>query len=437
MSRVATDTWQGRLPFFYGWVVVVIALFTTFFGIGLTWAASIFAIPMKEDLGWGNSAFFFALSLRGWTGIVVAPIVGPYMDRRNGIRLLALAGGLLNVASLVLIGVVQSELQFVVLFGVVGGVAQALQMGATVIIPKWFIRRRGIAVSLASAGGGLAAFVLPPILVGIDSALGWRAGWLILALLAFLFSAFPVTLLRREPEDVGLLPDGDGLRATEATRPPPREEPSFTRAEAMHTRTFWILMVGVAFGAMAANGLPANLTNLFVDRGLELDTAATALVFYGVASIGAKFFWGWLANKYDLRSVLLLLTAYGAVAVPVIVLVPDAVGSPALMYGALVGFYVGAYIPLHFLVWAAYFGRAHVGAISGVGRPLGAMTLAGGPFIIALARDASGTYTTGLLLAAAGIAAAFICLYFVQPPRKGSSAGVDIREQAQGVPGVP
>jgi MFS family permease len=416
------------MPFFYGWVIVVIALFTTFFGIGLTWAASIFAIPMKEDLGWGNSAFFFALSLRGWTGIVVAPFVGPYMDREHGIRLLALLGGLINVAALLLISVVQSELQFVLLFGVVGGIAQALQIGATVIIPKWFVRRRGMAVSLASAGGGLAAFVLPTILVAIDHALGWRSGWLVLGLLAFLFSAFPAIFLRREPEDIGLLPDGDERRPQDIVRPPVREEASFTRSEAMHTRTFWILTVAVAFGAMAANGLPANMTNLFVDRGMELDTAATALVFYGVASIAAKFFWGSLANRFELRSVMLLLTGYGALAVPAILLVPSTVGSPALAYGALVGFYVGAYIPLHFLVWAAYFGRAHVGAISGVGRPLGAMTLAGGPFIIALARDAFGTYTFGLLLVAIGIAAAFACLYFVQPPNR-PVPGIEGKEQ--------
>jgi MFS family permease len=388
----------------------------------------LFAIPRKEDLGWGNSVFFFALSLRGWVGIVVAPFVGPYIDRQNGIRVLALSGGLLNVLSLLLIGAMNSEWQFVLLFGVVGGVAQSLQMGATVVIPKWFIRRRGMAVSLASAGGGLAAFVLPPLLVAIDHALGWRSGWLVLALLAFLFSAFPVIFLRRQPEDVGLLPDGNGRHAAQTEQAPVREDPSFTREEAIRTRTFWILMVAVAFGALAANGIPANLTNLFADRGMEFDTAATALVFYGVASIGAKFFWGWLAGRYELRRVLLLLTGYGALAVPAIMLVPSSVGSPALLYGALVGFFVGAYIPLHFLVWAVYFGRAHVGAISGVGRPLGAMTLAGGPFVIALARDASGTYTSGLLLAAAGIALAFACLYFVQPALR-QTAGGDSLEQ--------
>ena len=411
-------TWQSRLPFFYGWAVVAVALSTTFFGIGLIWSASIFANSMTEELDWSNSAFFFALSLRGWTGIVIAPIVGPYLDRQHGIRALAIGGGLINVAALVLISQVQEEWQFVLLFGVVGGVAQALQMGATVIIPKWFVRRRGMAVSLASAGGGLAALTLPTLLVAVESALSWRSGWLLLALLALLFSTLPALLLHRQPEDVGLLPDGDGKKGESQSQAPRREEPSFTRSEAIRTPTFWMLMVAVAFGALAANGLPANMTNLFVDRGLELDTAATALVFYGLASFMAKFFWGWLANKYELRLVMLFLTGYGMLAVPTILLIPSSVGTPAMVYGALVGFYVGAYIPLHFLVWAAYFGRAHVGAISGVGRPLGAMLLAGGPFVIAAARDVSGTYTAGILIAAAGIAAAFACLYFVRTPTR-------------------
>jgi MFS family permease len=413
--------WQARLPFFYGWIIVALAFFTTFFGIGLTWAASIFAVPMRADLGWGNAAFFFALSLRGWTGIVVTPFVGPYLDRINGTRVFMLLGAAINVVSLVMISFVQSEWQFVLLFGVMGGVAQACQAGSSVIIPKWFIRRRGMAVTLSSAGGGLAAFLLPPLLIGLDSAIGWRGGWVVLAVLAFLFSGLPAILLHRQPEDIGLLPDGNGSPRTEGRRIEPQDDFTFTRRQAVRTRTFWILMIGVAMGSLAANGMPANLTNIFVERGLSFDVAAIALVFYGIASLVGKVFWGWLADRLPLRSVLLLLTAYGALALPVLLIIPSSIGAPAVAYGALVGLYVGAYIPLHFLVWAVYFGRMNVGAISGVGRPLGAVFLSGGPFVIAFTRDLFGTYSVGILLAATGVAAAFACLYFLQPPRQPSA----------------
>jgi MFS family permease len=435
---VVSPSWQARLPFFYGWLIVGLALFSTFFGIGLTWAASIFAVPMKEDLDWGNTAFFFALSLRGWAGIVIAPFVGPYLDRMNGTRFFMLIGGLINVVSLILISFVEAEWQFVLLFGVMGGIAQAFQTGSQVIIPKWFIRKRGMAVTLSSAGGGLAAFLLPPLLIALDGSIGWRTSWIVLALLALLFSGLPAIFLHRQPEDIGLLPDGDSSRVEKGRRMPPQDDVSFTRQEAMRTKTFWILMVGVALGALAANGMPANLTNIFVERDLTLGLAASALVFYGIASLVAKVFWGWLANRFQLRTVLVLLTGYGALTLPTIVLIPETIGSPALIYGSLVGFYVGAYIPLHFLVWATYFGRAHVGAISGVGRPLSSVFLSGGPFIIAFSRDLFGTYSVGILLAAAGIAAACICLYFVQPPGQPASPASKekVPEQARGAGAV-
>ncbi len=411
------SSWQARLPFFYGWLIVGLGFFGAFFGIGLVWAASILAVPMRDELGWSNAAFFFALSLRGWTGIFITPLIGPYIDRLHGLRILVLVGALINVGSLLLISRVNAEWQFILLFGVVGGVAQACQAGMTVIIPKWFIRQRGLAVSLSTMGGGLSALVLPPLLIGLDGALGWRSSWLVIALLAFVFSALPVLLLRRQPEDIGLLPDGDDAPVEGSGSVQRQEEVSFTRRDAVRTRTFWILVVGISIGSLAANGIPANITNMFVERGLEFDLAATALVAYGIGSMSAKVAWGWLANRLHLRKVLLLLTAYGMVALPSILLIPSSVGSPALGYGFLVGFYVGAFTGLNSLVWATYFGRRNVGAISGIGRPFSAAFLSGGPFMMAFTRDLFGTYTVGILVSAAAVAVAFAGMYMVRPPQ--------------------
>ena len=101
--------WQGRLPFFYGWVIVALGFFTSFFGIGLTWAASIFAVPMRDELGWSRSEIFFAVSMRGWIGVVASPVVGRYLDQRNGVRVMTLIGGLLNASSLLLISQVNAQ----------------------------------------------------------------------------------------------------------------------------------------------------------------------------------------------------------------------------------------------------------------------------------------------------------------------------------------
>jgi sugar phosphate permease len=423
--QALAGTWHARLPFFYGWVIVGLGFVSACFGIGLTWAASIFAVPMQQDLGWSRSAIFFAISLRGWMGIVVAPLVGGLLDRRHGARLLALTGGLLSCVTLALIASVDSAWQFGLLFGVLGGVAQTAQSGISVaIVPKWFIRQRGLAVSLSTMGGGVAAFIMPPLIAALNEAYGWRTGWVVVAGLAFVFATLPMVLLRRQPEDVGLLPDG-------ATTPPASAgstgrtaaDDSFTLQEALHTSAFWLLMIGVSIGSLASNGVPSNLTGIMVDRGLPFELAASGLVAYGIASIFAKVVWGWVANRLPIRTTLLLLTAYGIVALPAILIMPAGLGTAALGYGLLVGFFIGAFIPLHQLVWVSYFGRAHVGAISGFGRPLGIALISGGPFLLAFTRDLSGSYATGILITTAAVLVCAVCLYLVRPPRRAPRPG--------------
>jgi sugar phosphate permease len=416
--HTSARSWQARLPLFYGWIIVALGFFTAFFSIGMTWAAGLFAVPMQQELGWSRSAFFFAVSLRGWMGIVVAPLVGGYLDSRNGARVLAVLGGLLSSVTLMLIGGVSAVWQFVLLFGVLGGIAQTATSGISVaIVPKWFVRQRGLAVSVSTMGGGISAFVLPPLVAGIDDAYGWRGGWVVMGALAFLFATLPALLLRRQPEDVGLLPDGGRAPPVSTAVTAPADDGSFTLQQAMRTSTFWLLMAGVSIGALSNNGVPANITSMFVDRGLAFETAAAGLVAYGLASTLAKLGWGWLANRLPIRTALLLLSGYGLLAMPSIFLLPAGMAQAPLVYGFLVGSFVGAYVPLHGLVWVAYFGRRHVGAISGAGRPLGIAMLSGSPFLFAFTRDLTGSYAFSIVLTTAAIAVCGACLFLVRPPK--------------------
>jgi len=375
----------------------------------------VFAVPMRDELGWSRSEIFFAVSMRGWIGIVITPLVSRYLDDKNGVRIMTLVGGLMNTASLILISQVHEQWQFLLLFGVIGGVAQTAQTGITVaIVPKWFIARRASAVLFSTLGGGLAALILPLFLAPLDDEIGWRGGWLVVGLLALMLSTLPTVLLRRQPEDVGLLPDGG--QQTRGVSGRPAQEVSFTRKEAMGTPAFWLLMIGVAFGSLACNGVPTQVTNMFTERGFSLETASIALVAYGFASIGARLVWARVVDRHHLRVVLMILALYGAFAMPVFLIIPDGIGNAGLAYGALVGFFVGAYIPLHGLVWAVYFGRAQVGAISGAARPLGIVFLSGGPFLLASTRDLFGTYTVGLLLLSVSLLVCVGCLYLARPP---------------------
>jgi cyanate permease len=175
-------------------------------------------------------------------------------------------------------------------------------------------------------------------------------------------------------------------------------------------------MAGVSVGSLACNGVPANFTSMFVDRGHSLEVASTALIAYGVGSMLAKFAWGTVANRFHIRGVLLALVALGIVSMPSLLALPGQAGATVLGYGFLVGFFVGAYVPLHQLVWASYFGRAHVGAISGIGRPLGVFFISAGPFMMAALHDVSGNYDSGLLVTTAALVVCALCIYLARPP---------------------
>jgi cyanate permease len=170
--------------------------------------------------------------------------------------------------------------------------------------------------------------------------------------------------------------------------------------------------------------VPAIFTRMFVDRGLSLEVASTALVAYGVASMLSKFVWGWLTNRLHVRPSLVILTLAGSFIMPSILLMPQGLSSVTLIYGFLVGFFVGGFIPLHQLVWAAYYGRAHVGAISGVARPLGLFFAASGPFLMAASRDFTGSYSAGILITTASVAVCCACVYLARPRSRETMLGL-------------
>ena len=149
---------------FYGWYMVGIALVSGAFqtGVGI-WGVSVFVIPMEEDLGWSRAAFFLALTIRTATTGLLSPVVGPWLDTKNGPRRLMLFGSIVLGCSLMGLRWVESIWAFYLLFGVLGAVG-AVGAGGIItqtILPKWFIRRRGRAMGVASMGGAMGPLFFP------------------------------------------------------------------------------------------------------------------------------------------------------------------------------------------------------------------------------------------------------------------------------------
>jgi len=421
----ATRTaWEARLPFFYGWVIVAVAFLLSLMGSGLNWVAmGVFAVPMQEDTGWSRAALFSALGLRTYISAIASPFIGRYFDHRHGARLLSIGSGALMSLNLALISQVQSEWQFVLLFGGVGGLVSAGQNGqVAAIVPKWFVRRRSSAMAVATTGVGLAALVLPAVFSFFITAFGWRGAWTAVAVVTFVVAGLPALFIRRQPEDVGLLPDGGAAPDAANPRPRFREEASFTVTEAFRTRSAWLVLVATSFITLYSAGLPASLPAMLQDLGQPRDLAVLGLTIYGVGSVFGRWVWAGPSARYHVRWVMLAVTLYCALLTPTLPWLPPGI---ALAYPFFLGIGIGGNASIGQLVWPGYFGRAHLGAITGVARLPNALLGGVSATVLALSFDTFHDYGPALwLMSACGIVAvlAFLAAPPVAPPHRAATS---------------
>lgn len=215
---VRTQHWSSRLPFYYGWVIVGIAFVTMAIGVTARTAFSLLLPPLIDEFGWDRGLVAGAFSFGFLVSATLSPIAGRIMDR-YGPRIVIESGVCLMAGGLLMAPAIAKPWQLYATLGVlVGSGANLMSFTAqSLFLPNWFLRRRGLAISIAFSGVGVGAIVLLPWLQMIIGQHGWRASCQALGLLV-LFALVPLNLLvRRRPEDIGLLPDG-GPRLTWAAR---------------------------------------------------------------------------------------------------------------------------------------------------------------------------------------------------------------------------
>src|SRR5882724_399580 len=170
------DRWPSRLPFYYGWLIVGIAFVTMGIGVTARTSFSLLMPPLIGEFGWDRSLAAGAFSFGFLVSALLSPMVGRVMDRR-GPRIVIETGVVLVTAGLLLAPAIANPWHFYLTLGVmVGAGANLMTFTAhSLFLPNWFVRRRGLAVSIAFSGVGIGAIVLLPWLQSIIEQAGWRA----------------------------------------------------------------------------------------------------------------------------------------------------------------------------------------------------------------------------------------------------------------------
>lgn len=221
---------------------------------------------------------------------------------------------------------------------------------------------------------------------------GWRHAWLMLAIISMALT-LPLALffLRKQPEDIGLLPDGGTRRVFNPKQGQPIEEVQWTAGEAMRTGTFWRLILFFGVLGLAAGGGSIHRLPYWVEQGFDAGLVSIAFSADAAGAAIMAFATGFLVERFPVRYVGAISSLGFAVAVALMFVT----NHPFFLFASvtLFGVSVGANMIVTTYVWAEYYGRAFLGTIRGIVLPATLVTSGAGAPIAGYIYDFSDSYT--------------------------------------------
>ena len=400
---------------YYGYWIVVAGLITQFIAVGMSnYVAGAFMVPMNDEFGWTRAEFSASRSIGQLMVAFTGFMIGAWIDRWGG-RPFIIAGALLMSATLYGLSLIQTLPQWLLLNGVIltAGSAMIGSLVISVSLGKWFVERRGWAVSLAAMGISLAGIVIQPVTTFLVDNFGWRESWRILSLITLCLTLPMAAIVRRRPEDHGMFPDGKTEKELEQGHGAAAHADfarSMTRAQAMRTSEFYVLVVAFGLFQISITVMLLQTIPLMTDAGYSRLVAAGMVPLASLPALFSKPFWGMLIDRFQP----MLLTATGAVVTGLsVIFIVFAIANRMdfLVYAGflIMGVGWGGMLPLQEVIWASFFGRRYLGSVRSMALPFSFGLSAVGPVLVALYYDIAGDYDLALIaMGLCNLASAFL-----------------------------
>jgi sugar phosphate permease len=412
---------SGRLPFFYGWVVLACLCCAGFARQGPAVATlSIFVEPLTREFGWSRAALSGAVSLGGVLAALSTPLIGPLLDR-SGPRLTLCVAVLVTGVAMLLLSLTQSLFVFYLLFCIARmNWAGPFDLGIYGGVNNWFVVRRAFATSVATVAQ-LSGLVTMPLIAQLAMRHhGWRGGWLAIGMVTLLIGFLPVCLFMvRRPEDLALRPDGRSTGTSlAASGPADVSEASFSRSEAIRTSAFWLLLLYTVLVYPVQAGVSLHQAAHLTERGIGPTTAATTISAFSLMSAVASIACGLLPRRLPTRYP--LAVTGGFLTAGTFAMIGIASTTQGYVAAALFGVGIGGVLTLLPIAWADYFGRAHFAAIRGIALAVQVIAQALGPLLSGALHDWTGSYRLSLQCFAVLSCLSVVSALAARRPRIGS-----------------
>ena len=409
---------------FYGWVIVAAALVTVSTLIGIRFSFGIFFKSLEAEFGLTRAATSSVFSTYTLFTAVFVIISGWALDK-YGPKLVVIGMGLFTGLSLIITSQATSLWQVFLSYSVILSIGTA--GGLTVlmsVVSRWFHRKRGFAVGIAMSGTGLGTLVMAPFAAYLISALSWRMSYIVLGLVAWLVVISFAMLLRRDPGEIGALPDGaksTGPKTEAIHKNTSAIMTGLSLAQALKTRSFWLMLFAWLLYAFCLNFVLTHIVPHATDTGISNMQAATIVSVMGVFHIISRLFVGRISDVISRKFPAIICSLFGCVALTWVI------WSQGIwmfyVFAILFGLAWGGIGVTTISMVGDIFGERKLGTIMGTIDAGFALGSAAGSALGGIIFDATNSYTLAFTTGAVAMLILAALLAFTRPEAKLSAAG--------------
>lgn len=428
MNHQQTKHKPSRLAFpGYSWIVVGISALILFFsGPGQTYNVSIFINSYIESEGWSRSAISGFYSAATLAAGFLMPFSGRWIDKK-GHRFMTPVIAFLLAAACLWMSFMSAQWMLITGFMMIRLFGQgSMSLLSTTLTPQWFMRKRGIALSLAALGGVAGSTFIPLISNGLILSYGPSAAWRFWAMLLLVIMV-PVgwLFIRNRPEDIGMAPDGQ--MAYEAAADPEEQskvekqgkglslsEEDWTPGEATKSRVFWMMIFCMLVPSMINTGITFHMVSIVGEKGFDSTFAALILSITAAVQLPVTFAAGWACDRFPVHRIKAFNFILLAAAMMMVLYSPSR--FLLLAYALVHGIFTSVDSVSTGVWWPNNFGRKYLGSIRGMGMTSMVIGSALGPLPFGFAYDTFGNYQFILLAMLVFPLFAFLAAITSPPP---------------------
>ncbi|GIX49402.1 MAG: MFS transporter [Candidatus Tectimicrobiota bacterium] len=408
---------SGRLPFFYGWVIVALSTLVNLLAWSVRSSFALFYAAFVRELGWGRGEAALGYSLSWLCLFVFSPLAGRLYDRL-GPRVIIPLGGLLLGTGLALTGQVRASWQYDLTFGVLVAAGMAgVMIPAAAVLGQWFVRHRGTAMGFISAGSSVSAVLFYPLNTWLIAQLGWRYALAVYGLIVALgIAPLAACFYRRHPSEVGQTPDGIPEEAVGVADEPCQQWELPLRC-ALRTPQLWAVFAMWGLGVIGYQIMTTHQVAHALAQGFTPATLAWVFSLAGACTTLGNLLGGALSDRWGREWVFSLGTAIAIAGVVRFAALAGAHDTAGLLFYALAGVGFGMRIALLAAIPADLFHGPYFGAILGFANGGGGLGGFIGPFLAGLLYDLTGTYQLAFTISALALAGAAVSVWIAAPRR--------------------